>query len=123
MHYAVRLLGDGSVIEDTRTSGYGDRDYGRPAEFSLGALEDPTVLRALHACVIDMREGGRRRVRTTLADPDFGYRMLPNLRDEEFRPRYLVGDWLIDVEVTLVSVRPERPTRWERAVSFWQGTG
>ena len=30
VHYTVRLLGDDSILADTRTTGYGDRDYGRP---------------------------------------------------------------------------------------------
>ena len=54
VHYTIRLVGDGSVLVDTRTSGYGDRDYGCPEEFTLGQLQDESVLRALHACVIDM---------------------------------------------------------------------
>ena len=121
VHYTIRLVGDGSVLVDTRTSGYGDRDYGCPEEFTLGQLQDESVLRALHACVIDMHTGGRRRVRTSLSDPDFGYRELPIIRDDKFHKRWLVGDWLMDVEVSLESVRPERPGRWERVVRFWDG--
>ena len=71
-HYIVRLVGDGTVIEDTRTSGLGDRDYGQPCQFELGNLSEG-VVGALHAGVLDMRVGGRRRIRTCLMEPDFGY--------------------------------------------------
>ena len=123
VHYTVRLLGDDTVLEDTRTSGYGDRDYGRPAQFSLGELQDESVLRALHLCVMGMHTGGRRRVRTTLGDADFGYREMPRVLDEHLLPRFFKGEWLMDIEVTLVAVRPERPSRWERARAFFETFG
>ena len=72
VHYTVRLLGDDTILEDTRSTGSGDRNYGLPAQFSLGELQDESVLRALHLCVMGMRTGGRRRLRTTLGDADFG---------------------------------------------------
>ena len=99
-----------------------DRRRKELQQSSLDCLAaNESVLRALHACVIDMHTGGRRRVRTSLSDPDFGYRELPVVRDDKFRERWLVGDWLMDVEVSLESVRPERPGRWERVVRFWGG--
>lgn len=121
VHYTVRLIGDNSILVDTRTSGYGDRDYGRPEQFSLGELQDASVLRALHLCVLGMQVGGRRRVRVNLGDADFGYLEIPRVLDGHLLPRILKGDWLMDVEVTLVSVKPERPSRWERTRQFCEG--
>ena len=114
VHYTVTLLGDDTVIEETRTSGYGDRDYGQPLTFEVGDLGDNAALRALHAIVLDMRVGGRRRGRTAIAEPDFGYREPPAgvySRDCEGRryERRLQGDWLIDVEVSLLSVSDHPP--------------
>ena len=113
VHYTVRLVGDGTVIDETRNSGCGDRDYGRPYEFAVGCMADASVLRALHACVLDMRVGGVRRVRTSLKDPAFGYLKVPPRIWEERHgktwERELKPDWLIDVEVSLESVSRERP--------------
>jgi hypothetical protein len=113
LHYSVRLLGDGTLVEDTRSSGYGDRDYGEPVEFMLGDLGDAKVLRALHAAALDMRVGGRRRVRTSLSEPHFGYRDTPTVYQVRANGlkvlRRLHQDWLVDVEVELVAVQHERP--------------
>ena len=114
VHYTTRLVGDGSVIEDTRTSGYGDRDYGKPCQFELGDLGDSAVLRALHVGALDMRVGGVRRVRTSLLDKTFGYHEPPlalEPRGSDGRPvqRRMQGDWLIDIEITLEAVAAERP--------------
>ena len=114
LHYRVVLVGDGSVVDDTRSSGYGDREYGTPLQFELGDLRDKTVLRALHATALDMRVGGRRRVRTRLLDPSFGYLAdaLPRVlerRDGRAMYRRLQGDWLIDVEVELLAAAATRP--------------
>jgi len=123
VHYTVRVLGDDSIIADTRTTGHGDRDYGRPEQFLLGELQNESVLRALHLCTLGMQVGGRRRIRVTLGDADFGYIEVPLVLDSQLRPRLLKGDWLMDVEVTLVSVRPERPSRWERTRQFFDTFG
>ena len=123
VHYTVRLLGDDSILADTRTTGYGDRDYGRPEQFLLGELQDASVLRALHLCALGMQVGGRRRVRVNLGDADFGYIEIPRVLDAHLLPRLLKGDWLMDVEVTLVSVKPERPSRWERTRAFFDTFG
>jgi hypothetical protein len=123
VHYTVRLIGDDSILADTRTTGYGDRDYGRPEQFLLGELQDASVLRALHLCVLGMQVGGRRRVRVNLGDADFGYLEIPRVLDAHLLPRLLKGDWLMDVEVTLVSVKPERPSRWERTRRFFETFG
>ena len=123
VHYTVRVLGDDSIIADTRTTGHGDRDYGRPEQFLLGELQNESVLRALHLCTLAMQVGGRRRIRVTLGDADFGYIEVPLVLDSQLRPRLLKGDWLMDVEVTLVSVRPERPSRWERTRQFFDTFG
>ena len=113
VHYKVTLLGDDSVLEETRTSGYGDRDYGQPLTFELGDLGDVAVLRALHAAVLDMRVGGRRRVRTALGEPDFGYRHPPDAVSRDFEgrriPRSFQVDWLIDVEIALLAVSDQPP--------------
>lgn len=113
VHYSVRLLGDDSLIEETRTSGYGERDFGEPLTFELGDLGDDAVLRVLHAAVLDMRVGGCRRVRTGLTDEAFGYRTMPPvyLRDAN-GTRYLrqyQGDWLMDVQVELLAVSRRPP--------------
>mmetsp|Transcript_12173 Transcript_12173/g.26289 ORF Transcript_12173/g.26289 Transcript_12173/m.26289 type:complete len:204 (-) Transcript_12173:373-984(-) len=114
VQYIVRLLGDGSLIEDTQHSGWGNRAYGQPFEFTLGDIEDDAVLRALHACVLDMRVGGRRRVRTSILNPLFGYKTLPQVRDARWKVRSLERDWLIDVEVTLVATGGvERRWPWQ----------
>ena len=113
LHYSVQLVGDGTSIEDTRTSGYGDRPYGQPLQFELGDLGDLDVLRALHSTALDMRVGGVRRVRTSLLEPDFGYRDLPTLiesREGRKVIRRLQGDWLVDVTVDLLAVELQRPT-------------
>ena len=123
VHYTVRLLGDDSILADTRTTGYGDRDYGRPEQFSLGELQNESVLRALHLCVLGMHVGGRRRVRVNLGDADFGYLDIPRVLDAHLLPRLLKGDWLMDVEVTLVSAKPERPSLWERTQVFFDTFG
>ena len=112
VHYSARLVGDGTILEDTRSSGRGDRFYGRPLQFEVGELGDAAVLRALHACVLDMREGGERRVRTNVYDPDFGY--TKEGAAELVEGRVLQADWLVDVRVHLVDVRPARPPAWER---------
>eukprot|EP00964_Phaeocystis_antarctica_P075266 scaffold46411_cov68-Phaeocystis_antarctica.AAC.6 len=122
VHYTVRLLGDDSILADTRTTGYGDRDYGRPEQFLLGELQDASVLRALHLCALGMQVGGRRRVRVNLGDADFGYLEIPRVVQAGL-PRLLKGDWLMDVEVTLVSVQPERPSWWERTRQFFDTFG
>ena len=113
LHYAVRLVGDGAIVEDTRTSGCGDRTYGEPLRFELGDLGDAAVLRALHVAVLDMRVGGARRLRTTLLEPHFGYRYPPPLVERNAEGRKVVrsmhGDWLIDVTVELLAVDDARP--------------
>jgi FKBP-type peptidyl-prolyl cis-trans isomerase len=113
VHYNVQLVGDGSIVEDTRTSGFGDRDYGHCCMFELGDLGNESVLRVLHAAALDMRVGGRRRVRTSVLEPSFGYRDEPpplyESRGGRRVPRKLHGDWLMDVEVTLEAVSAERP--------------
>jgi len=114
VHYSARLVGDGTILEDTRSSGRGDRFYGRPLQFEVGELGDAAVLRALHACVLDMREGGERRVRTNVHDPDLGYTKA-QVADLTSRP--LQADWFVDLRVTLVGVRPQRPPVWER---WWE---
>lgn len=114
LHYVARLVGDGSVVEDTRSSGWGDRFYGQPLRFRLGDLGDDAVLRVLHAAVLDMRTGGRRRIRTALSDPTFGYRELPGVTERQggqVRYRQLQGDWLVDVEVELLAVDEQPPQR------------
>ena len=70
-----------------------------------------------------MHTGGRRRVRTTMGDADFGYREMPRVLDEHLLPRFFKGEWLMDIEVTLVAVRPERPSRWERTRAFFETFG
>lgn len=114
VHYRVTLIGDDTIVEDTRASGYGDRDFGQPLTFELGDLGNSAVLRALHAAVLDMRVGGRRRVRTAMGEPDFGYREEPAgvyTRDCEGRrvPRKFQADWLIDVEISLLAVSNQPP--------------
>ncbi len=114
VHYVVRLVGDGTILDDTRRSGLGDREYGQPFSFELGDLLDMTVLRALHPCVLDMRVGGVRRVRTAVGEPSFGYRSPPVLLEEynhKMAPRQLQPDWLVDVEVSLESAAAQRPPR------------
>ena len=69
-----------------------------------------------------MREGGLRRVRTQVGDPDFGYpeKRLPRIFETTVRgqvSRRLQREWLMDVEVELLSVetkltRTERFQRW-----------
>lgn len=116
VHYTVTLVGDGTVLEETQRSGLGDRDYGQPLVFELGAMsEDSGPLRALHACVLDMRKNGCRRVRTQLGDSNFGYRHPPRVtevRNGELYERRLKGEWLIDVEVKLESVSENAPVGW-----------
>ena len=114
VHYTTRLIGDGSLIEDTRTSGFGDRDYGEPCFFELGDMKDPSVLRVLHSAALDMRVGGKRRVRTSLLEPSFGYRRPPKVTevresDGMTVPRRLQGDWLMEVDMQLEAVQTERP--------------
>jgi hypothetical protein len=131
VHYVVRLVGDGTVLDDTRRSGCGDRDYGEPFGFELGDLRDLTVLRALHPCVLDMRVGGVRRVRTTLLEPSFGYRRMPvhlEERHDRLVERTLGGDWLVDIEVSLVDASPVRPPTGlaalvESAKAVWADRG
>ena len=125
LHYVVRLLGDGSVIEDTRASGYGDRDYGAPLRFELGNLGDAAALRALHPAALDMRVGGVRRVRTSLIEPHFGYRVAPRVLERDFEGRQthrvLQGDWLIDVTVELVTASEKPPSpRWHSLLPDWR---
>ena len=43
--------------------------------------------------------------------------------DEHLLPRFFKGEWLMDIEVTLVAVRPERPSRWERTRAFFETFG
>lgn len=117
VHYTVRLVGDGTLLEDTRNSGYGERDYGAPLSFRLGELSDRRILRALHLCALDMRVGGVRRVRTCLLDSDFGYTRTPEIPTaRSYRvKRELGADWLIDLELELVALQPPPgPTLLER---------
>ena len=114
IHYRARLIGDKTIIDDTRSSGYSERLYGQPLCFRVGDFTDETVLRALHAAVLDMRVGGSRRVRTSLMEPNFGYRRLPTVyaatQEWPFKAkRRLQPDWLVDVEVELIDVAPEPP--------------
>lgn len=125
VHYAVRLVGDGSLVEDTRSSGYGDRAYGQPLRFELGNMGDEDVLRVLHVAVLDMHVSGRRRARACLSQPDFGYREKPRTIERRGDGRKVVrrleGDWLIDVEVELVDVLPVRPPGFfEQPVTWLQ---
>eukprot|EP00326_Haptolina_ericina_P029582 CAMPEP_0181173966 /NCGR_PEP_ID=MMETSP1096-20121128/3283_1 /TAXON_ID=156174 ORGANISM="Chrysochromulina ericina, Strain CCMP281" /NCGR_SAMPLE_ID=MMETSP1096 /ASSEMBLY_ACC=CAM_ASM_000453 /LENGTH=120 /DNA_ID=CAMNT_0023261833 /DNA_START=147 /DNA_END=509 /DNA_ORIENTATION=+ len=115
----MTLVGDRSVIDDTHGPGKGDRDYGQPIQFELAKANDESVLRALHPCVLDMREGGKRRVRVQLQDSEYGFRVLPTLLEvhngqglRQYHKRRLRGEWFVDIEVELVSVLPERPQRW-----------
>ena len=114
IHYVVKLLGDGTIVEDTTSSGWGSRDYGQPFQFCVGEIENKEVLRALHPCVLDMRVGGKRRVRLCIGDPDFGYHQKPELMDPRKwgLKRDIANDWLLDVEVTLVAVDKARAKRW-----------
>ena len=114
VHFVIRLLGDGSVVEETRSSGRGSRTYGEPYQFLLGRVEDKDVLRAFHPGVLDMREGGTRRVRLCVADPDFGYREQLKLMDPRKwgLTREVGADWILDIEITLVAVAEKRPARW-----------
>lgn len=123
-HYVVRLVGDGTIIEDTRRSGLGDRDYGQPCEFQVGDMGS-NALRALHATVLDMRVGGLRRVRTALLEPSFGYRKPPLVLVPSDDPRgrnmqrTLQGDWLVDIEVSLASVADEPPASLPMRTALW----
>ena len=75
-------------------------------------LADEKVMRAMHVCVLDMREGGTRRVRTALKDQSYGYKAMPFVThpvvidSEDGRAtvtqRHLSGEWLVDVEVRKV---------------------
>ena len=125
-HVRVTLLGDGTVVEDTRKSGRGDRDYGQPLVFQLGDLGAANVLRALHPVVLDMRVGGQRRVRTSLTDKNWGYKEMPRL----YQPReplgtdqrsacrrHVQGDWLMDVTIELLDVSISQPlTPFEQVI-------
>ena len=122
VHYTIRLVGDGTVIEATKTSGMKDRDYGTPLTFELGNLGDDQVLRALHAVVLDMRVGGMRRVRTSLAEPSFGYLEPPLVsvwKGKKLTEITLQGDWLMDVVISLEAVATQRPAT--RVQSFLRG--
>lgn len=39
-HYRISLVGDGTVIEDTRGPGRGSRGYGEPYQFEVAAITD-----------------------------------------------------------------------------------
>ena len=39
-HYRVTLVGDGTVLDDTRGPGLGSREYGQPYEFEVAAIAD-----------------------------------------------------------------------------------
>lgn len=119
-HAVVTLVGDGTVVEDTRTSGKGDRDYGEPLCFQLGDLSSDNVLRALHPTILDMRAGGCRRVRTNLLNKNWGYRELPRLFQKRIPQkrspslinvgeRHAQGDWLMDVAIEVIDVSHKRP--------------
>ena len=114
VHYVCKLLGDGTVVEDTRNTGWGDRDYGQPVYFDVGDIGNHDVLRALHPCVLDMRAGGTRRVRVCMCDPDFGYKKKPTLMDSRKwgLKREVANDWLLDIEVTLVDVQKKKVGWW-----------
>ena len=77
-------------------------------------IEDKDVLRAFHPGVLNMREGGTRRVRLCVADPDFGYREPLRLMDPRKwgLQRDVGADWILDIELTLVAVAEHRPRRW-----------
>jgi|TARA_B100000513_G_scaffold190105_1_gene114302 hypothetical protein len=134
VHYRVTLLGDGSIIDDTRTSGCGDRSFGAPFSFQLGRFNDDSVLRAMHVCVLDMREGGTRRVRTALRDAEFGYRDSPQKLTvvggmdagggvgARWIDRELLADMLMDVEVTLVEVVGKKQG-WAEWLGFSRDSG
>ena len=104
VHYVVKLLGDNTIIEDTRSTGWGSRDYGQPFQFSVGEIENKEVLRALHPCVLDMRVGGTRRVRLCICDPEFGYNQKPDLMaSRKWGPkRDVATHWRCDGVVTLL---------------------
>ncbi|KAL1508568.1 hypothetical protein AB1Y20_004667 [Prymnesium parvum] len=123
-HYRMTLVGDGTLLEDTRHTGKHDREYGQPYEFEVGAIGDGRTTRALHACVLDMREGGRRRVRVQVGDPTFGFgKEVPRLytRGEHGRVhRTVQPEWLMDIEVELLAVASAPPTRRERLLR-WLG--
>eukprot|EP00966_Prymnesium_polylepis_P088916 2057544-Prymnesium_polylepis.1 len=83
------------------------------------------TLRALHAAVLDMREGGHRRVRTQLGDPNFGYGEsdLPKAfvrHQHGMAERRLNREWLMDVDVELISVAATKPTR-AQMLQRWLG--
>ena len=120
VHFTAKLVGDGTIVEATRSSGLGDRAYGQPLRFQLGDLGSADVPRALHPAILNMRVGGRRRVRTSLLDPNWGYRETPKLyvrreigeRDwnlSRAAPRHVQGDWLVDLVVQLEDVSTEEP--------------
>ena len=111
----VKLVGDGTVLDDTRGPGYGPRNYGQPLEFVLADGSDETVLRALHPCVLDMCVGGKRRVRTQLKDSEYGFLHVPMVKvvnNGKVMERPLKAEWFVDVEVELIAVLPERPKTW-----------
>jgi hypothetical protein len=76
-------------------------------------MGDPNQLRAIHPCVLDMRVGGARRVRTNLCHDDFGYLSKPKIRGAT---RELLSDYLMDIEVRLLAVEPPQPSRMRRYV-------
>ena len=39
-HYKIIVVGDGSVLDDTRGPGLGSRGYGQPYEFEVAAITD-----------------------------------------------------------------------------------
>jgi hypothetical protein len=122
VHVSVFLVGDGTLLESTRTSGRGDRDYGQPLCFQLGDLSAAGAVRALHPAVLNMRGGGRRRVRTCVLDDNWGYRdgeeprlYVPReVGERDFNQsrvarRHVQADWLMEVVVELKSVSHEPP--------------
>ena len=134
VHLRATLVGDGSQLEETRTSGYGDRDYGKPGAISTGRFERARRwLRALHPVVLHMRVGGQRRVRTCVLDDNWGYRET-TYRSSRCRAswasapriahpsrRKVQGDWLMDVVIELEKVEKQRPPTWSRRGSRRRG--
>ena len=73
-----------------------------------------------------MRVGGHRRVRTQVGDPDFGYppKSLPLIlqrrADGRMQKREPKLEWLMDLDVELVSVSERKPTNAE-LLQRWLG--
>ena len=73
-----------------------------------------------------MREGGHRRVRTQVGDTDFGYpvkslpKMLQRRADGRLQRKEPRLEWLMDLDVELLSVATRKPTNAEM-LQRWLG--